>query len=935
MRFKIGIISLLLCLFVSKLKAGYDFYSDTTSFHMTIIGGTNAYHADVGKLNKIPVAKPTVVNIRSKLQLIKFKKACQTIFRVDKMATTHQMLNRFKQAGRYYRQARSIYKQWQKDSLFSERYMKEKEISATEKRLFYYAISQSLSGYGVHQHQLGNLTLSELYHGLALQLRSTYLKGTLAEVASLNNLAMVYKDQGKLFDAEKLLNEAQQLISKLGLEESRYQAVLFNNKAMLDFMLGHDEVSLDHIEKAEEIARRSFLKDAIDFQHIELNRLLLTKMSPEVADEKFETILHSFGKKLGKFHSVYANILNHAALHAIENGHYEKAIKRLDEAAYVNKRIYRLDHIHYAESIKKLAHLYQEVALFDRSRQLYELVLEIQQQELGRSSLDYYDTKLNYAVVCWRLNDHEEAKSNFLEVNRFYLQYINEVFPYLATHEKEKQWNRLSPNFTAFYRFVTANCDKYPELLKNMYNIRVATKGLLLHSTRKVKDQILQSKDQRLIDRYNTWSLNKQKYVRYLSMSNEELAEEGIVIDTFRKDLLNEEREIFRGIDNLTIISDSLGFDHVQQALAEDEAQVDIIHLPKADDANSFQYFALIVTKQNEAPQLVCIGDASYLEGKAFTYYKNTVHYQVNDYKSYRNYWKPVHDQIPNIKKVYFTPDGVYYKLNILTLNDPETKSYMIDHSEIITLTSPLDIVHQSQITKVDVGKGGVTLFGFPHYGDKGTIVPLPGTKQEVDAIYQLLQSRSMSIAEYIEDDASENQVRSLKNPGVLHIATHGFFIESSQEEATNKYSEQLQRKTTNPMLNSGLLLAGAENHMKGNQFDQAENNGILTAYEASSMQLTNTDIVVLSACETGGGEVKNGEGVYGLQRAFHEAGAKNLIISLWKVDDEATQLLMTSFYKHWMISNNQREAFYAAEKELKKRYSAPYYWGAFLFIGI
>lgn len=189
--------------------------------------------------------------------------------------------------------------------------------------------------------------------------------------------------------------------------------------------------------------------------------------------------------------------------------------------------------------------------------------------------------------------------------------------------------------------------------------------------------------------------------------------------------------------------------------------------------------------------------------------------------------------------------------------------------------------------------------------------------------------------------DASEESFKSINqseaSPRIIHVATHGYFYPSpkSTKKILQKSTMNAFESSSNPLIRSGLLFAGANqtwSQIKSDRSDQED--GILTAYEISQMDLSNTELVILSACETGRGEIRGKEGVYGLQRALKIAGVKNMIISLWKVPDAETSELMTSFYTNWIHENKSiRSSLWNAQKELRERGLAPYYWAGFVLL--
>jgi CHAT domain-containing protein len=220
------------------------------------------------------------------------------------------------------------------------------------------------------------------------------------------------------------------------------------------------------------------------------------------------------------------------------------------------------------------------------------------------------------------------------------------------------------------------------------------------------------------------------------------------------------------------------------------------------------------------------------------------------------------------------------------------------------------------------------------------TLCPLKGTQREVEAIFSELKTRRWEVAApYTQERALKEVVTEAKHPRVLHLATHGFFP-PQQERLPGELRRDQPSAQEDPMLRSGLFFAGAERALRGEAPVDGLEDGVLTAYEASTLDLEGTELVVLSACGTGLGEMQAGEGVFGLRRALQEAGAQSVLMTLWSVPDQETQQLMTLFYGNWLAGKDKptalREAQQQLRQQVKKRYGRdlPFYWGAFVLVG-
>lgn len=369
------------------------------------------------------------------------------------------------------------------------------------------------------------------------------------------------------------------------------------------------------------------------------------------------------------------------------------------------------------------------------------------------------------------------------------------------------------------------------------------------------------------------------------------------------------------------------------------------------------RYVALVVKPELQAPAFVVLPNGDAMETKYAKFYRNAITHQVEDVYSYPIFWAPIRAAVGNSRKIYFSPDGVYNTINPNTLYDPDTKHYVLDDTELVLVSNTADVLRPS----ISSASKKAVLIGFPDYNKAGssavkqlseftvlkkdsaqrfmngnTVTELPGTRVEVNAIETLLRPK-MDVLKFMAGEASEERVKAMDAPRLLHIATHGFFLDdisASDEDQRGVTGVSNAALAKNPLLRSGLLLAGAGKTIsEGRQSNQTE-DGVLTAFEALNLNLNQTEMVVLSACETGLGQVQTGEGVYGLQRAFRAAGAQSVLMSLWKVDDQATQQLMTGFYGEWLTTGKKQTAFRKAQLALRQKFSHPYYWGAFVMMG-
>jgi CHAT domain-containing protein len=779
---------------------------------------------------------------------------------------------------------------------------------------------------------------------------------------SLSNLGLLYLNQGRYPEADAVFNEALEILVQ-SEEEEAYYATL-NNRALILTGLSLNEEAIHSYHK---ILRFDSATYGTKHPYYSISLVNLSKaynnqqnynQSIDLLQEALQIDSASFGANSYD----YGITLNELARTYRLMGDAKRSIPLLEKSREIFRKEAGEQSPDYASVLNNLGISYaiirspQALPAFKQSLKIRNKILSPAHPKNGEAT----DWLTRYY---WMQGNTKLTRNYFEETLKNYYAQIDLFFPFLSESEKTKfYFDKLKPSFERFDNFAAQHHAGDKSLLGMMYNNQLNTKALIMYATNKVRNNILGSGDSVLITQFGRYINAKEQLSKLLSQSHEAQSRRTDslvqVANTLEKELTKRsalfEKTYKRKLRTWQEVRDKLG---------KDEAAIEIIRYRDyfSDSAGRFtsviHYVALVIKKNSKAPELVLLQNGNRLESRYINFYRNSIQFKSNDTISYRYFWEPIQQRLNGIKKVYISPDGVYNQINLNTLKNPATGKFLIDELRIDRVTNTRDLLEQS----INKSNSQVILYGFPTYNLSGTnkqeeetkralsrgvdrgvrsgilrymrgeegIALLPGTRKEVELISGLLYKQNLEPVIRLTEEADEYSLKKMESPRILHVATHGFFLDNIElAETDNRYLE-------NPLLRSGIILAGAGDFLiTGNFVNNTEEDGILTAYEAMNLNLDGTEVVVLSACETALGSVKNGEGVYGLQRALQIAGAKAIVMSMWSVDDDATQELMTLFYENWLRSGNKRNAFREAQLKLKEKYPSPFYWGAFVMVG-
>jgi len=810
----------------------------------------------------------------------------------------------------------------------------------------------------------------------------------------LSDLASLYSKMGQYEKALPLYEETLEIRKATVGETHPDYATSLNNLASLYFDMGQYEKALSLLEEALEI-RKAAVGETHPHYAIILNNLaaLYSKIGQyEIALPLYEETLEITKATVGETHPNYASSLSDLASLYSDMGQYEKALPLLEEALEITKVLLGETHCDYATSLNNLAALYYEMGQYEKALPLQNEVLEITKVLLGETHPDY-STRLNNLALLY-INMGQSKKALPLLFKQIdILKYNTENnFTVLSEKEKMEYIKTINSNFQMFNSFALRNQTINDSIDGYVYNNSLTNNGIILHSSVSMNNAILNSGDTSLIKKYDDWLLIKKVLAKLYSLQNDKRFADTDSLENIANKL---EGKLVRESSGFSDFNkeQNVNWQDIRNNLQDNEAAIEFINFDYYDKrwTDSTYYCALVLRKDYEHPKMIYLfeekqlnsiisslssGNSAQLVSNLYGQTRgvsvlggNTTITTYGD-SLYNMIWQPLDSLLQGVERVYYSPSGLLHNISFsaIPVND---STLLMDRYNLSLMSTTADIVLNKEPdfnNAIAAVYGGIIydltpeemeastkkyrdkendLFAYTRgwvYNDTlrgGGWSYLNGTLTEAEEISETLADYDFRVATYTGAKANEESFKALSgknSPEIIHLATHGFFFPDpkKQKRRDNLMFQQMGDNAyslvDNPLMRSGLLFAGANTVWSGGEIPGELEDGVLTAYEVSNMDLFNTKLVTLSACETGLGDIKGTEGVYGLQRSFKMAGVDYLIMSLWQVPDKETQEFMSLFYKNLTSGQPIAEAFRNTQKVMRQKYE-PFYWAGFVLL--
>lgn len=813
-------------------------------------------------------------------------------------------------------------------------------------------------------------------------------------IRSLTQLAGSIQQQGDYAQARELLERARALCIESALTSDPVYSNTLNQLGLLHCLIGDQAAAAPLYLEALDVLDES--KEPRDVASV-LNNL--GELFREVGDfEKAEPLyLRAIQIRQQHQNAAHPDLIanwNNLGLMYSHSGRYDDAL-----TCFKNCLVMELTSF---GTPAQDGGVYNNLAVLQRRRGLYDEAENFIRQAIERdraiygSSHFYYAIDLsNCAMVCTALGRPDEAFELLQEANRIYDGFTSNVFSMSSEGERLHCAREIHIESELFLSLVLEHFPESQAHVTAAFELVLRRKAIVLEAAAQQRDSILQGRYPHLTERLQSLSTLRAE----IAMTT--LAGPGgTPADEYRHQLQQleaqrnrMESELARQIPEVTL----------QQQLRAADRRAVALHLPSggaliefvrfqpfnfhdgSDQSDSSgeppHYVAFVLTADNaDTVQLIDLGRATEIDPMIHDFREGVgSQWRTDNNRDMQRRTKaaepvdvdrsgkllksrlfdPVVEALGDCRQILIAPDGNLARLPFETL-PVSNDEVLIDQYRISYLSCGRDLLRFNTESSQQFGttlvvadpdfdlstdqhntpadqdprsqelrsEGGLSEFSFSR---------LPGTRLEGTTIGSMLNADTL-----MGPQALERPLKHAHSPGILHLATHGFFlndvVDPSPEPRHSNVRERSARLSTaelrNPLLRSGLVLAGANTWLRGGQLSEEAEDGILTAEDVAGMDLSTTELVVLSACDTGLGEIRNGEGVFGLRRAFAAAGARTLVMSLWKASDEHTQQLMQDYYSNLLAGMSRTDALRNAQLKLKKQCPDPFIWGAFICQG-
>lgn len=656
----------------------------------------------------------------------------------------------------------------------------------------------------------------------------------------------------------------------------------------------------------------------------------------ELTQKGIETGNNSLLKEAEDLYASISDNWDRASLYCWEAGNFKEAIYYLTQA--LKSKRSEKERTLIENRLKALTLLADSSSTGDQYLKIAEQMyhpISLAEIFYNQRLPDYFKMFKNAARKYEMEGNLQKTSDVYHRILELLTSNIEKDLPYLLPAERSNLWDILKPYYEEMEFFMCDNmiCGTWEEIAELLYESQLLKKELFTTVSYKLQETI---------------STVQDSYVFQLQQQIEKLrfSEKAFRNPSQKNYIQKLENEIT--VRNMEfVLTDYLKkkypvkyswhheWKEIAASLSPKEAVVDIVSLPISYNYFDRIYIAIAFTAKDTLPHLIPLTT------------KLSLHQLFVHNKLYSRFWQPIEKAISGCEHIYLSLDGDLSQIPFADLHNGQqyiSEKYILHH---LLYTGDIPFI-KSQRDNLEHAHRDIFFFG----GAKFNIQPenddqeklrgqgfayLPGTVKEINSISQLL-SNQWKIHKYIGEEANEASFKQLSNQSmsgaVLHVATHGFNLEyndSIQSTAINHKGESGYKE---PLMRTGFILTGANKNWVEELPLNGENDGILTALEISAMNLTGIELAVLSTCHSAQGEIHEGEGSFGLQRAFRLAGVRSMIISLSEIPDRETVEFMTGFYRYWQQGMSKPEAFTKTQREMIGKYrNDPQKWAYFILV--